>query len=278
MITPEEQGYIIEQAYVPEHLPHYVTTISQTEPFLADDFVVHVAGTHLIFVGYPLSGGADESRMLKALDGAKERFVPDSFSIIAPPLTAPPDDFTPAPLDAYYRLDLSQSTIPKKTENMLKRARREISVSIGKVRWSHKWMLRTFMRTHSLDEAQRFIFKRVPNYAKCDTAVVFEARNTCGNLVAFDIAEFGARHYAFYMFNFRSHRHYVPGASDLLLAHIIEHARVEGKQYVNLGLGIDPGVTFFKKKWGADPFLQCVSWRQECDAQRSMGSLFDQLS
>ena len=52
MITASERAYIIENAYVPEHLPHYVTAISQTEPFLVGDFVVHVVGTQLVFVGY----------------------------------------------------------------------------------------------------------------------------------------------------------------------------------------------------------------------------------
>ncbi len=277
MIAPEEQKYIIEHAYVPEHLPHYVTAISRTEPFLIDDFVVHVAGTHLIFVGYPLSGSADESRMQKSLDEAKKRFAPDSFSVIAPSLAAATDDSAPA-ADAYYRLDLSQAVMTRKTENMLRRARSELTVSVGKIGWAHKWLIRKFIHAHNVDAAQRFIFKRVPHYAKCNTAVVFEARNARGNLIAFDIADFAPRQYAFYMFNFRSRRHHVPGASDLLLAHIIERAQTEGKRYINLGLGIDQGITFFKKKWGATSFLQCVSWMQECGAQKSMDSLFDQLA
>jgi hypothetical protein len=146
------------------------------------------------------------------------------------------------------------------------------------MRWAHKWLLKNFMRAHTLDEEQRFIFERVPKYAQCETTVVFEARNARGKLIAFDIADFGAGQYAFYMFNFRSHKYSVPGASDLLLKHIIERAQAEGKRHLNLGLGIDPGITFFKKKWGATPFLKCVSCSQECESQQSMAGLFDQLS
>ncbi|MFH1627942.1 MAG: hypothetical protein ABIE47_04380 [Pseudomonadota bacterium] len=29
----------------------------------------------------------------------------------------------------------------------------------------------------------------------------------------------------------------------------------EGKKYINLGLGINPGVAFFKEKWGGVVFL-----------------------
>ena len=74
MITASERAAILEHAYVPEHLPHYVTAISGTEPFLIDDFVVHLAWTQLVFVGYSLRGDFDETQMLDALGEAKARF------------------------------------------------------------------------------------------------------------------------------------------------------------------------------------------------------------
>ena len=76
-----------------------------------------------------------------------------------------------------------------------------------------------------------------------------------GELVAFDVAEFRPRDYVLYMFNFRSKALYVPGASDLLLYEVIQQAKTEGKKFTNLGLGINPGVSFFKKKWGGRVFL-----------------------
>jgi hypothetical protein len=279
MITSSEQAYICEHAYVPEHLPHYVTAISQTESFIIGDFVVHVAGSKLVFVGYPLCGNLDDARMLKALDEAKARFEPAVVSIVAPALSiAALKDCMPSPPDVYYRLELSQLVLPKKTGDMLKRARRELSVSTGKFRWGHKRLLKHFMRKHRLDNATRFIFERVSKYAKCDNVVVFDARNAQGDLIAFDIADYSARQYAFYMFNCRSHKYNIPGASDLLLAHVIERAQAEGKRHLNLGLGIDSGIAFFKKKWGATPFLECVSCVQECQTQQSLGGLFDRLS
>ena len=61
------------------------------------------------------------------------------------------------------------------------------------------------------------------------------------------------------MFNFSSGANYVPGASDLLLFEVIQQAEAEGKKYINLGLGINPGVTFFKEKWGGVAFLPYAS-------------------
>ncbi len=278
MITPAECAYIAERAYVPEHLPHYVTAISQTEPFLIGDFVAHARGEHLIFVGYPLSGNCDDAQMLKSLDEAKARFEPRVISIIAPALPAGLKDCAPSPPpDEYYRLDLARLVISQKTRNMLARARRDASVNEGKFGKEHKQLIEEFLRAHRLDDATRFIFSRVAEYAKCDTARVFEARDARGNLVAFDIAEFGARQYAFYMFNFRSRQHSVPGASDLLLAHIVEHARAEGKRYVNLGLGIGAGVAFFKRKWGAAPFLRYVACVQESAEKEMWTGLFEKV-
>ncbi len=278
MITPDERAFIAEHAYVPEHLPHYVNAISRTEPYLIGDFVVHVAGTQLVFVGYPLKGNFNETQLLEALDEAKARFEPSLISILAPALPPTLEACEPSPLDEYYRLSLLPLRIPKKTRNMLTRARREVSVKIGEFGREHKRLVKEFIGTHELGDATRFIFDRASEYAKCETALVFNARTRGGDLVAFDVAEFGAQEYAFYMFNFRSHKYQVPGVSDLLLAYVIAQAKTQGKLYINLGLGIDPGIAFFKKKWGATPFLKYVTCAQESGTQGSWSEVFDRFS
>ena len=278
MITPNERALIAEHAYIPEHLPHYVSAISRTEPYLIGDFVAHLAGTSLVFVGYPLKGDFNEIQMLEALDEAKARFEPSLVSILAPALPSALEACEQPTIDEYYRLNLLPLRVPKKTRNMLARARRELSVSIGEFGREHKRLLKEFMRTHRLNSATRFILKHVPEYVKSDSVLVFDARTQRGDLVAFDIADFGAQDYAFYMFNFRSRKHQVPGASDLLLAYIAAQAKTKEKRYINLGLGIDEGIAFFKKKWGAMPFLQCVTCTQEIGSQRSWTEMFDRFS
>ena len=51
-------------------------------------------------------------------------------------------------------------------------------------------------------------------------------------------------------------------AADALLAALAAEGAERGHGLLNLGLGIHPGVAFFKKKWGASAFLPCVetSW------------------
>ncbi len=117
-------------------------------------------------------------------------------------------------------------------------------------------MVEEFAKAHPVGEETRLIFRSIDQYLSAsETARVFDARNKSGELVAFDIAEFAPKDYAIYMFNFSSNASYVPGASDLLLFEVIQEAKTEGKKYVNLGLGINPGVTFFKKKWGGVVFF-----------------------
>jgi hypothetical protein len=140
---------------------------------------------------------------------------------------------------------------------MISRAGRELSVEEGKaISPDHLDLIAAFTRTHQLDPQTESLYRSIPHYlASVPTALALTARGLGGGIVAFDIAEFGTRDYAFYMFNFRSREQHVPGASDLLLYEIMEKARTQGKKFLNMGLGINDGVSFFKRKWGAQPFL-----------------------
>jgi hypothetical protein len=257
MITRAERGYIEENAYLPEHIPQYVTAVSKTEPFLFDDYIVHAKRNHLIFVGYPLQDPFDEKQMGKALENAMKRFKPGSVALIAPMIPSYMNGCDHPPPDHYYRLDVSALSISQKLRNMLSRASRELAVEkTRKFGREHKKLVDNFLDTHPVDEGTQFIFKRIDKYVSSSTtAWVFDARTSRGELVGFDIAEFKPRDYTIYMFNFSSGALYVPGASDLLLFEVIQQAKTESKKHINLGLGINQGVTFFKKKWGGVAFL-----------------------
>ena len=55
--------------------------------------------------------------------------------------------------------------------------------------------------------------------------------------------------------------------SDLLLAALIERSRQQGKRFINLGLGINPGIAAFKLKWGAEKFLHYSAYVQRLGEQ-----------
>ncbi len=279
MITVSQRRYIEDNAYVPEHLSHYVTAVSQTEPFFIDDFVVHVKEDHLIFVGYPLKEPWGEKQMVRVLESAVECFKPKSIALTASAIPSSLKNCVHPLPDHYYRLDLSSISISQKLRNMLKRAGRELSVeSSNTFDEDHRKMIAEFLKTHPVDEAAGFIFNRIKEYlSSSPTAQVFDARNKRDELVAFDIAEFTPKDYALYMFNFGSDARYVPGASDLLLSKVIQQAKTEKKKYVNLGLGINPGVTFFKKKWGAVAFLPYASCMYHPQRKENLDALLQKL-
>lgn len=261
MITHAQEDYIEHHAYLPEHIPQYVTAISQTEPFLFGNVLAYAKSAHLILVGYPLGEPFEEKRMERALGDAVKLLKPASVSLIAPSIPSSLEHCPRPPSDHYYRLDLSSLSISQKVRNIVKRAGRELSVGKNtNFDEEHRAMVEEFLKTHSVDEATRFIFQKIAHYlASSKTAWIFDARTSRGELVAFDIAEFCPRDYAIYMFNFSSDARYVPGASDLLLFEVIQQAKAERKKYINLGLGINPGVTFFKEKWGGVAFLPHAS-------------------
>jgi len=298
MIDADERRYIAGRAYVPEHLPTYVTAMTGCRPHLAGDFVFYTCDDRLIFVGYPLSGQYDEAAWLAALDAASARARiaggPRLTSITGPALPTALNPSVVAPPDVYYRLDLEGLRPSKKVRNLLRRAERELTVAPATTTGrEHRKLVDEFLSITPLQEESRFIFERLERYAGggltrtlrthlrpaedagSSAPVVLEARDAAGRLVAFDIVAFSDGEAAFYLFNFRSRHLYVPGASDLLLAQLIAEARMRGNHYVNLGLGINQGVSHFKEKWGATPFLahhSCVierprsAWEDALDA------------
>jgi hypothetical protein len=277
MITPAEKDFILENAYLPEHLPDYASGVSGGEPFLAADFVFYLLPGSLVFVGFPLRGRFEEKKMTKTLEEVVVRQSPSRVALIAPAI--PPRLGTPGPADSYYRLDLEGFRIPVKVKNMVQRASRELQVRKGKeLESDHLRLISEFSGARPLEEGTRSIFSRIPKYlCASPTAWVFSARTGHGDLSAFDIAEFPPSGYAFYMFNFRSREKNVPGASDLLLSEIVRTAQEQGKRAINLGLGIHPGVVFFKKKWGGRPFLELRSVSYEPSPSAFPESLLSKL-
>ena len=279
MITAAQQGYIEDHAYVPEHIPHYVTAISQTEPFLFGDYLTYAKKDHLIFVGYSLKEPFEEKRMGKALEDAVKRLKPKSVSLTAPSIPSSLNDCIHPPSDHYYRLDLSSLSISQKLRNMLTRAGRDLSLKrsrdFGK---EHQKLIKNFLKFHPVNEATRFIFERIGDYlSSSPTAWIFDARDNKDELVGFDVAEFKPRSYSFYMFNFSSDTLYVPGVSDLLLSEVIQQAKRERKKFINLGLGINSGVTFFKKKWGGVAFLPYAFCLYRISKKENLENLFQKL-
>ncbi len=67
MITPKDEEYVLARAYVPEHIPALMVSISKGEPFLIEDHLILAKDNWLILVGYPLDGMISQERCEKVL-------------------------------------------------------------------------------------------------------------------------------------------------------------------------------------------------------------------
>jgi hypothetical protein len=171
----------------------------------------------------------------------------------------PPHAFEKHQKDCYYRLDLPLGRPNPAVAYMVRRAEKELHVTLGNFSREHRRLVNDFLATHQLTKAQRHIFRHIQHYLKASRhARLIEARKG-RSLVAFTIADMGSTEFAFYLFNFRSTRDKIPGASDLLFNAMVNLAQSEGKKAINLGLGIHPGIRRFKEKWGGVPFLSYAS-------------------
>ena len=257
MLSDQERKWIYRRAYLPEHLPDYVGAVSGAEPFLQENFLYFLGKQHLIFNGYPLE--PDSVSPVGIYDSIFERFQPATVAVIAPYIWLAAEQYEHLVSDRYYRLDMPLTAIKAAVAYMLRRARRELQVMRGRFGKEHKKLIKAFIADHSFNSRQKYLFKHIGHYLKASgSAVLLEARKG-KKLVAFNIMDLGAADYAFYLFNFRSSKLNVPGASDLLFHEMVNLALIKEKKAVNLGLGINSGIRRFKEKWGGVPFLNYSS-------------------
>jgi len=278
MITHREEEFIREHAHLPEHVLSYGTAASGLEPFLTEGYLYFTRkGESLVFIGYHLNQPQDSQKMEEVLRAVVASRRPAQVAILAPSI--PSAYGPPVEKDHYYSLDLAGLTISSKVASMIRRASRDLKITQGgNLGPDHLVLIRDFCESRQIHQDARTIFQRIPVYLEVSpAAVVFDARDRNENLVAFDIADFWANHCAFYMFNFRSFHHPFPGASDFLLHEIIADAKLRGKSRINLGLGINAGVTFFKTKWGACRFLPHESVFYHCKPPSFFESLLQGL-
>ena len=257
MLSNQEFSHIYRQAYIPEHLPDYVEAISSARPHLIENHLCYTGNHHLIFIGYSLSGDRLDSARVYA--AACDQFQPSTVAIIAPELWAAVEFSREQPADNFYRLDLPLGATAPDVAYMVRRAEKDLVVNSGKFGREHKKLIKCFISGHGLSARHKYIFKHIHPYLKrSKTARLLEARKK-GRLAAFTIFDLGSADSAFYLFNFRSTKVDVPGASDLLFREMVNLAQAEGKNYINLGLGINGGIRRFKEKWGGVPFLPYAS-------------------
>jgi len=238
--------------------------LSKGEPFLVEDHLIFAKDNWLIFVGYPLDGIFSQERCEKILKQVLGRFRPESLRFIGPeiPLFLT-DSCSERQTDRYYRFDIEQTRVKNSLRRVAEKASQELDVERANAfSKEHAILISELLKREKLRPRVRELYHLMPDYvSRSSSACVLNAWNKEGRLSAFYILELGAKTFTTYLVGTHSKKNYVPHASDLLFLKMIELTREQGKNEINLGLGVNEGIRRFKEKWGGVPFLNY----EECE-------------
>ena len=218
----------------------------------------------LVLVSYPFHDAQDKEAMAEAVSEALKIQGLGHLTVIGParPPQAPAESLVAE--DCYYSLPVPPPAPAQKLRNLIRRASREVTIERGRQCGDdHLALVQRYLDERHLATGTRLIFQKLPHYlAASPGSLVLSGRLADGKLAAFVVGDFSALRTAFFMFCFRDPGLAPPGSTDFLLAGLLEEAHNRGQTLMNLGLGINDGVAFFKRKWGAVPFLPYVevSW------------------
>lgn len=247
------------RAIIPEQIPSYVRAVSGRRLQSCEGFAAWTTADSCTLVAFPaedelasfpLDGEAYAQRLERAVSCALAMPELRRITVLAPviPLCAPKNAV--AEQDNWWCIKLPH-TPRQKLRNMLRRAAKEAFIAVEAWSAEHDMLVDYYLKVRTLAPGTRYIFGRVSAYVRaCPEALLFSARDSSGRLLAMAVGDFSALSTAFYMFAFRQSS-CPPGVSDALLQAIAHEAEKRGQSTLNLGLGIDGGITFFKKKWCA---------------------------
>ncbi len=244
---------------MPEHIPALMAAISQAAPFLIEDYLGFAKDNWVIFVGYPLETPFDAAQCDQRVARALELHHPDYLWFIGPEI--PPSlarSCRARQSDWYYRLNLTETKIRSTLEREVRQAARSLTVVHSQAfTREHQSLVDELMHRETLPAMIAELYRAMPAYvSQCKSALVLEARDAHGRLVAFFVIERAAEKFDTYVLGCHSKKRYVPHASDLLFSDMLAGARLRNKTEINLGLGVNPGIRRFKTKWGGAPFLK----------------------
>jgi hypothetical protein len=203
--------------------------------------------------------------MAAAVDQALQTPGLERITVIGPARPPQAPQKAESAEDSYYALPLPPLPPGSKLKNLLRRAQREVQLVHGRrFENDHADLVQRYLDERPLAAGTRQIFRQLARYVEASAgSLIISARRTDGRLAAFAVGEFAALSTAFFMFCFRDPRLAPPGSADLALSGLLQEARQRGQARMNLGLGVSDGIRFFKRKWGAEPFLPYVetSWQ-----------------
>ena len=261
---------------VPEHSRPLLEAISAGRSFELDSHIFVADDDWLMAIGYPLEGAFSVQRFEAALDEAISRIKPSDCFAIAPQMPDKLQGYV-QDRDVYYTLSAA-SPVPSKLRGPVRHARERLSVDeTREFSPEHRRLWAEFLSRIPLPPRIRQLYSGTASalHGNADLRLL-NAWDSEGQLAACLLLDYSLPGYVSYVLGAHSKTHYVPHAPDLLFAEMLERARAEGRTTVLLGLGVNEGITRFKKKWGGvqgSPYELAV-WQTPAGLTGS-GSFFD---
>lgn len=284
-LSYDSQADILKRAIVPEHSIAFMQAMSGGTAFLEGNYLFIAGDDWLMAIGYPLlpesmqgSGyrhaeawehDAKDSREFgAALSTVLEQTRAGTCWAIAPSL---PDNLVghEESRDAFYTLDACAG-IPQKLRGPVRAAQERLRITEHRdFTPEHRRLWAEFLGRVSMRPNVRELYARTEMVLAASRASLNEsggigpgrerplldlrllsAWDEEGRLTASLLLDFSPGSFCSYIIGAHSRAHYSPHATDLLFASMLEICRKEGKQYIHLGLGVNDGITRFKRKWG----------------------------
>ncbi|MFO7708293.1 MAG: GNAT family N-acetyltransferase [Desulfobacterales bacterium] len=264
MIGPDRLDRVSAGAAVPEQVTAYVRAVAGSKPKLWGACIGYESDGSTVLVGYPLHAPRDVSAMEEAVDLVLKTPGLQRLTVIGPARPSQAPESATVAEDCYHALPLPGPPPGPKLRNLLRRAGREVTLERGgRLDDGHSNLIQRYLNERHFSDGTRHIFRQLPRYLELSPgSLLVSARRADGRLAAFAVGEFASLSTAFFMFCFRDPGLAPPGSADLVLSGLLEESRERGQTRMNLGLGVSEGIRFYKRKWGAEPFLPFVeaSW------------------
>ena len=260
---------------VPEHSVAFMKAASGGEALFCDGFLFLFGKDWLIAIGYPLQGEYDSGAFAGVLETVISERNPDDCWAIAPELPPSLASYV-TEMDEYYVLS-SDSPVPRGLRGPLAKATQSLRLEEGRdFTADHRKLWAEFLRHKTMKLQVREMFARtsvIVNAPETDIRLL-NAWNAEGKLAACLVMDCGPEDFDSYVIGAHSRTAYIPHASDALFAYMLESARVRGKRYIHLGLGVNEGITRFKTKWGGRPAMpyQAAAWKAGSREMRAPGT------
>ncbi len=264
---------ILNTATVPEHSVHFMQAVSGGEPFVEDKYLCFAKDDWLSIIGYPLQGTLfDSAAFLQAKEKAVQKTKASTCFAIAPELPKELQGFIQEK-DIFFTLDLTKHTVSSKLRREVAKAQEHLHIELGQhFSPEHRRLWTEFLgraanpSTAPMTNMVQRLFLTAPDaikHPKTDLHFL-NAWDKDGHLAATLLLDFAPKDFCSYLLGAHTKKHYTPHAADALFAHMIALSREKDKKYIQLGLGVNEGITRFKRKWGGQEQLPFVlaSWQE----------------